>query len=183
MLELHIPQGELFDFESSKIVKLPAIDVRLEHSLLSMSKWESKWEIAFQSKFHKKTPEQIISYVEMMEIDGKYGFGHRLTAEQIEKVNELLQAKRSATWFNDEDRKTTGGNTVTSELIYYWMTAFNIPFECDKWPLNRLLNLVKICMIKHEEQTKKKSRRSRSEMLSERSALNAKRLADMKEKS
>lgn len=178
MLKLTIPETELFDHERSKIVRLPPLEVRLEHSLLSMSKWETSWEIPFQSKVHRKTRAQLLDYIESMELDEKVDFAHRLTDEQFGQVNTYLNAKHSATWFNDEGRPTVNGQTVTSELVYYWMTAFGIPFECETWPLGRLMTLIKICMIKHEEQNKPKKKRSPSQMLDERAALNAKRIAE-----
>ena len=178
MLQLKIEQTEMFDSVNSKIIRVPEMDIRLEHSLLSISKWETIWEIPFQSRTTRKTREQLLSYIEIMELDGKTGFAHRMTEEQFTKVNEYLNAKHSATWFSEDRAPVNSSQTVTSELIYYWMTTFNIPMECENWPFNRLTNLIKIAIIKQEEQTKKKSQRSRGTMLSERAALNAKRMSE-----
>lgn len=181
MLEIEIPETEVFDEKTSKLYKLPAVSLRLEHSLLSLSKWEEMWETPFLSNT-KKTTDQLVSYVKLMsETPLDDSVLARFTNENYTKLNNYLNAKHSATWFSDEGSTTGAKQTVTSELIYYWMTAFNIPFECEKWPLARLMNLIKIAQIKNDTD-QKKSGRPKSQMLSERAALNAKRREEMKSK-
>ena len=183
MLEIVIEETELFNEKSMKLIRVPSVTLRLEHSLRSLSKWETEWEIPFFSE-KKKTPEQLLSYVGKMSEDPIDDFTlSRFGQDEFSKLNKYLGSKLSATWFSDEgDKKPGRGPIVTSELIYYWMTAFNIPFECDTWPLPRLMNLIKIAQIKTEQQNPKKNKRPQSQMLSERAALNAKRRADMNSK-
>lgn len=183
MLEIVIKETELFNEKSMKLIRVPSVTLRLEHSLRSLSKWEMEWEIPFYSD-QKKTPEQLLSYVSQMSEDPIDDFTlSRFGQDEFNKLNKYLGSKLSATWFSDEgDKKSGRGPVVTSELIYYWMTAFNIPFECDTWPLPRLMNLIKIAQIKTEQQNPKKNKRPQSQMLSERAALNAKRRADMNSK-
>lgn len=178
MLEIVIPEREWFDERSSRILRFRGATITLEHSLLSISKWESIWEVPFLTDT-KKSPDQLKSYVELMVVgEAPTNFTHQLSKENLEQINKYIEAKHSATWFSEDPSAKGSHKTVTSELVYYWMTAFNVPFECENWQFSRLMNLLKIAMIKQEEQTKKKSHRSRSQMLSERSALNAKRLKE-----
>lgn len=179
MLELHVAESQFYDEATKKLVRLPAVSLRLEHSLLSLSKWESEWEIPFLSQT-KKTPKQLYSYVAMMSqepVDQKVLAA--LTTENFDQINEYLTAKHSATWFSDDDQKAGARQTVTSELIYYWMTALNIPYTCETWPLQRLLNLIKIAQIKAEAADPKRKGRPKAQMLSERAALNMKRRNQM----
>lgn len=179
MLELVIPAGELFNEETSKFLRLPEVRLRLEHSLSTISQWESIWEVPFLG-FEKKTEEQVISYVGIMcgqEIDELTL--SRMTKSHFDQIDKFLNAKHSATWFSDDPNESGQNKTVTAELFYYWMSAFNIPFECDRWPLPRLMNLIRIASIKSAEQNPKKNRRPRSQMLSERASLNAKRKAEL----
>lgn len=181
MLELTIDAVEVFAEVDGKmkILKVPARTLRLEHSLSALSKWEDFWESPFYSR-NKRTPEQLLSYIRFMSDepvdDNTLG---SLTKEHFDKIHEFLSAKRSATWFSDEDKESPNGPVVTSELIYYWMSAFGIPFECDEWPLPRLMNLIKIHQIKAEQQSGKKNKRPTSQILSERAALNAKRRKEL----
>ena len=184
MLEIKVEETEIaIDIDDkTKLIRVPSRTLRLEHSLSSLSKWEENWEIPFYSK-DKKNAKQLLSYVKMMSIEPIDD--HTLAVlgkKQFDQINDYLNSKRSATWFSDENKKVTNGPVVTSELIYYWMSAFGIPFECDKWPIQRLMNLIKIHQIKAEQASGKKSRTNRSEMLSERQALNMKRRQEMNSK-
>lgn len=176
MLEIRIPEAEFFDRKNSKIRRVPEKVLNLEHSLLTVSKWETKWEVPFLSDA-KKTSEQLFSYISIMageELDED--LQSRLTNEHFEQIRNFLNAKHSATWFSDTPGARKNTQATTSELIYYWMTAYNIPFECERWHLARLMNLIRIASIKNDPEPKK---RKKSEMLSERAALNAKRRAEM----
>lgn len=178
MLELKLESTRFFNEENNKFFRVPEIKLELEHSLLSLSKWESIWEVPFLSQT-KKNIEQIRSYVECMSDEpiGEETLA-RLTELHYKEITHYIERKHSATWFSDEGKPTPSSQAVTAELIYYWMTASNIPFEAERWPLARLMNLIKICSIKNN-QDPKKSKRSRSQMLSERAALNAKRKAEL----
>lgn len=177
MLIIHLESGELFDASTSKIIRVPERTLRLEHSLLSISKWESKWEIPFLSE-ERKTQEQLFDYVSMMseEVIDEVTL-KRLSQENFVKLNEYLNAKHSATTFNDASNKKNSRQVVTSEMIYYWMTAYNIPFTCETWPIARLMNLIRIASIKNNAEKPKKT--NRSQALADRAALNAKRRAEL----
>ena len=183
MLELVLPETELFDEKNSKIIRLPKSTLRLEHSLLSLSKWESVWEVPFISR-EPKTREQLMSYIAIMSLDPiSVEDLQRLESVHFETINEYLERKHSATWFSDTGSKGGTGRTITSELIYYWMTSYNVPFVCETWPLARLMNLIRIAQIKAEEaDPNRKNKRPSSTMLSERAALNAKRREQLNSK-
>lgn len=172
MLQITIPSVELWDEEKQEFKKTKEYVLQLEHSLVSMSKWESKWNKVFLSK-EEKTYEETIDYIKCMTItqnipDEAYRY---LTKSNVDKINSYITAPMTATWFSKE--KPTGANRekVTSELIYYWMIALNIPFECQKWHLNRLLTLIRVCNVKNTP-PKKMSKRS---LMQRNAALNAAR--------
>lgn len=179
MLEIHLPEKEYFDRINSKIRKVPEINLVLEHSLFTIAQWETKWEAPFLSET-QKTTEQLVSYISIMAgEDLSEETIDRLTTTDFNKIKEFLNAKHSATWFSDSPGRQRSTQVTTTELIYYWMTAYNIPFECERWHLARLMNLIRIASIKNDPEPKK---RKKSEMLSERAALNAKRRAEMQTK-
>lgn len=150
MLQITVPGIELWDEEKEEFSYTKSQTLKLEHSLVSLSKWESKWNKVFLSK-EEKTLEETIDYVRCMTLTSNVSpdVYERLTAENIEAVNEYIAASMTATYFYEEDKKTNSKEQVTSELIYYWMISLNIPFECQKWHLNRLLTLIKVCEIKN----------------------------------
>lgn len=174
MLRIILPEREYYDNSKSEFVYLKAQTLDLEHSLISISKWESKWKKPFFSKEGKTTPE-FIDYVRCMtlnpNVDSSAYYG--LTREQIKRINEYIDDKMTATWFNEKNEGRGGGRSqvITSELIYYWMVAYNIPFECQKWHLNRLLTLIRICEIKNAPSKKM----NRKDLLARNRSLNASR--------
>lgn len=143
----------------------------LEHSLVSLSKWESKWCKPFLSS--EKTDEEILDYIKCMALtqNVKPDIYNRLTQENIEAINDYINAPMTATTFSDRQSKGRNREIITAELIYYWMVALNIPFECQKWHINRLLTLIRVCEIKSE--TPKKL--TPNEIRSRNAALNAAR--------
>lgn len=153
MLKITIPDMEFYDEKNECFVTVKGQTLHLEHSLVSLSKWESKWEKPFLSK-EGMSIEQTIDYIRCMTLTQNVdpSIYNYIPPEEIERVNKYIAAPMTATWFSDEQNKPIGGRreeTVTAELIYYWMIALNIPFECQKWHLNRLLTLVKVCNIKN----------------------------------
>ena len=172
MLNITIPEQELYDEENNEFINLPEKTICLEHSLVSVSKWESKWKKPFLSK-EPKTVEETIDYIKCMTItqnvdDKSYNY---LSKKNIEDINKYIDYSMTATTFYDTRKNTGRQENITSELIYFWMISLNIPMECQKWHLNRLLTLIKICNIKNDSGKKM----SRSEINSRNAALNAAR--------
>ena len=172
MLEITIPEQELFNESTNEFFTIRSQTLKLEHSLVSISKWESKWKIPFLDK-GKKTREQTIDYIRCMTITQNVNplVYMGITNKNIEDISAYIDDPMTATWFNEQEKRTGRKEIVTSELIYYWMIALNIPMECQRWHLNRLLTLVRICNIKNQ----KPKKMSRNEIYSRNRALNAAR--------
>lgn len=168
MLKITIPGLELYDEEKEEFVYLKDQELQLEHSLVSISKWESKWHKPFLDD-KDKTIEEIVDYIKCMTItqNVKPDIYNRLTESNIDEINEYIKNTMTATTFSD-DNKTSKKEIITSEVIYYWMIACNIPFECQKWHINRLLTLIKVCAIKNAPPKKM----SKNEIVSRNRALN-----------
>lgn len=172
MLTILIPGGELFDEKTESFIAVKEQTLELEHSLLSLAKWESKWEKPFLSKL-EKSKEETIDYIRAMTINRNvdqnvYMF---LSNANLKSVETYIEAEMTATTFNVSGNSKPNRETITSELIYYWMITLNIPFECQKWHLNRLLTLIKVCNLKNSPPQKM----SRNEILERNRALNASR--------
>lgn len=171
MLKITIPKREMFNDKTQEFFETKEYVIQLEHSLVSLSKWESKWNIPFMSK-NEKTIDETIDYIRCMTITQNIPIEayNNLTNENIKEINEYIGKPMTATTFSKRE-SGRGSEIVTSELIYYWMTALNIPMECQKWHLNRLLTLIKVCSIKQNPGKKMSSR----EITSRNAALNAAR--------
>ena len=172
MLKIVVPATEFWDEIHEEFVYKKEQVLQLEHSLVSLSKWESKWNKAFLGR-QEKTDEEILDYVRCMTITQNVDAEvyQRLSKENYEAINAYIEAPMTATWFREEKHVKGSRETVTSELIYYWMIAYNIPVEFQKWHLNRLLTLIRVCNIKNAPPKK----RSKSEIMRQNSALNAAR--------
>ena len=173
MLQLQVPiTSEYYDEKNEVFIEPKYITLQLEHSLVSLSKWESKWNRAFFSK-REKTPEEIVDYIKCMTItqNVKPEVYDRMSRDNIIQIQKYIEAPMSATYFAEDKNGKINKETVTSELIYYWMIALNIPFECQKWHLNRLLTLIRVCNLKNQP-PKKMSKR---DIMKRNSALNAAR--------
>lgn len=171
MLTITIPAAEAWDEIKQEFIYTQEITLDLEHSLVSLSKWESKWQKAFLSS-KNKTNEEILDYIRCMTITPNvnpnvYSY---LTADNIKTINSYIEAPMTATVFSDRNNKPSR-EIITAELIYYWLIALNIPFECQYWHLNRLLTLVKVCNIKNSP----KKKMSKRDVMSRNAALNAAR--------
>ena len=168
MLIINIPSTELYDEEHNEFITTEETRLELEHSLISLSKWESKWKKPFINS-NDKTTEETFDYIRCMLLDEnqidkiKY-----LTPKDISAINDYISDPMTATTFYEETTNTSKKEVITSELIYYWMVASNIPMECEKWHLNRLLTLIRICSIKNTP-PKKMSKR---DIMSRNRALN-----------
>lgn len=172
MLELTIKSAEFWDDYKQEFVSLKEQTLRLEHSLVSLSKWESKWCKPFLTK-QQKSREESIDYIKCMTLTQNVDplVYDLLTNEDMILINNYISAPMTATTFSDIHNKPGGGEQITAELVYYWMIALNIPFECQKWHLNRLLTLIKVCNIKNQPPKKMGKR----DIMSRNAALNAAR--------
>lgn len=171
MLEITIKAKELYDEEKNEFIDLKPQTLKLEHSLLSVSKWESKWHKAFLTK-ENKTFEETLDYIRCMTINTVDPYVYYLLSDdEIKTIYSYIENPMTASVINDSSGKRNN-EVVTSELIYYWMVSLQIPFECEKWHLNRLLTLIRICNVKNQP-SKKMSRR---QILDQNRALNAARL-------
>ena len=174
MLRITIPGSkELWDERKQEFI--PPTEprtIQLEHSLVSLSKWESTWNKAFLSS-KEKTNEETIDYIRCMTITQNVDSAiyYRLSRDNIQQINDYIAAPMTATYFRDDKIMGHSRDTITAELIYYWMIALNIPFECQKWHLNRLFALIKVCSIKSGPQKKM----SKSEIARQQAELNAAR--------
>lgn len=172
MLHITIPAIEQWDEINEQFINTKEQKLSLEHSLVSLSKWESKWCKPFFSK-QEKTQEQIIDYVRCMTITQNVNpeIYKYLSRDNLKQINDYIDAPMTATWFSEDKNKIGNNKQITSEIIYYWMIAFNIPFECQKWHLNKLMTLIRVCDIKNQPPKK----RSQKEIMSRNAALNAAR--------
>lgn len=176
MLTITIPKTELYDEETNRFWVVNEQELRLEHSLLSISKWESKWHKPYlDSSTYQKTNEMNLDYIKCMTItqnvpDIVYSC---LTKKNIDDIVKYISDPMTATWFSNDNESHASSEVVTSELIYYWMTATGVPFSCEKWHINRLLTLIKICSIKNG----KPKKMSQKETAARYKALNAARRA------
>ena len=166
-----VPEQEFFNAETNEFFTIKSATFKIEHSLVSISKWESKWHVAFLDDKVKKTNEMIIDYIKCMTIsqnvDQKvYDY---LPPDVIKEINDYIDNPMTATTFNDSGNHAAGrGEFVTNELVYYWMIAYNIPLECEKWHFNRLMTLIRICSEKNAPSKKM----SRKDILNRNRALN-----------
>jgi len=149
MLQITLPAKEVYDEEKEEFFTIKEQFLQLEHSLVSLSKWESKWRKPFLSD-KEKTFEEITDYVRCMTITQNvdpetYNY---IDQGDINKVNKYIEDPMTATTFSNLEKKKSR-EVITAEIIYYWMVTFNIPMECQKWHLNRLLTLINVCNIKN----------------------------------
>ena len=179
MLTITIPATEEFNESTGEFLYTKEQTLQLEHSLLSISKWESKWCKPFLSR-EGKTYEETIDYIKCMTLnkhvdDNVYAC---LTEANLKAIDDYIGAPMTATYFSNQDKGRKSNEQITSELIYYWMIVATIPFECQKWHINRLLTLIRVYNVKSQP-PKKMSKR---EIMSRNAALNAARKKQMNTK-
>ena len=182
MLKLTIPKSEFYDERKNEFIQIKETAISLEHSLVSISKWESKFQKAFLDPSPKttRTAEEILEYIKCMtltpNVDEKVYFG--LTRENIKQIKDYIDSPMTATTFRNVKDSAPSRRKITSEEIYAKMIEHGIPFECQKWHINRLLTLIRICDIRQGPQKKM----SKSEIFAQNRELNAARRAAMNSK-
>ena len=175
MLQLVVESTEFFDETREEFVTVPGQTLQLEHSLLSLAKWESKWKKPFLGKTDLSVEEQL-DYIRCMTItrDVNPLVYESLTKSQLQEISDYINDPMTATTFNNRHKPASSRREViTSEIIYYWMIDSGIPFSCEKWHLNRLLTLIRVCGIKNSPQKKM----SKREAANQQRSLNAARRA------
>lgn len=176
MLKINIQPQERYDEEKNEFYTVKGADLQLEHSLISLSKWEAKWKKPFLDDKIEKTAEEMLDYILCMNMTQNVDPSviTSLTKEQIREINDYINDKKTATWFSEEsDREFKrfggrNGTTITSEVLYYMMVACQIPFECQKWHLSRLITLIRV----YQEKNKEPKKMSKSEILARNKRLN-----------
>lgn len=169
MLIINVPDTELYDEIRNEFTHIKGQKLVLEHSLVSLSKWESKWKKPFYDR-KPKTAEESVDYVRCMTVNSVDPMIYKgISSTHLKEINAYIEDPMTATTINQKNAPSR--EIVTSELIYYWMVALNIPFECQKWHLNRLLTLINVCSIKNKPPKKM----SKKELISRNAKLNAAR--------
>jgi hypothetical protein len=173
VLTIIVPLTERYDEKINEFVVHTSATLELEHSLVSLSKWESFFKKRFLSE-EPKTAEETFWYIKAMTLTPGVPeeVFNCLTKEHVAEIDAYIGAKMTATTF-PEQQDGGGREKITAELIYYWMITLNVPFECQHWHLDRLLTLIKVCNLKNAPAKK----RSKAEMMAERQRLNAERRA------
>ena len=191
-LPIKIASREFYDEQNKKFINVKETTLVLEHSLVSLHKWEQKWKKPFLKEDTMKElgPEAMLDYIRCMSMtrlaDENVVYG--ITPEQLKEINEYINDPMTATWFSEEKdpskKKRAKKEVMTAEVIYWQMVALQIPKEFEKWHLNSLLTLIRVCGIKNEEQYNNSSSgagkgKTKKPNLRSRAALNAKRRAAM----
>lgn len=173
-LKLLVGGDENFNEQTNEFLITNQIELTLEHSLVSLSSWESKWELPFLGT-KEKTTEQTLDYIEHMTLDKVFPpeVFSKISNKNLLEINRYIDAKMTATTFSDTKNRPASRSIITAELIYYWMFSLTIPMECQHWHLNRLLALIRVCQIKSTPAKKM----GRAEAAARQRELNAQRLA------
>jgi hypothetical protein len=176
MLKIIVSGDEFFDDVTQSFSTVGDIVLELEHSLVSLSKWESEFQRPFLGP-GKKSSQEVLDYIKAMILTTDFPLDvfSRLTQTNISQIQEYIESSQSATTFGQMPQQKSRGEVITSELIYYWMVGFQIPFECETWHLNRLFSLIRICNIK-QSKPKKMSHR---ELAARNRELNSQRRAHL----
>ena len=170
MLTITIPETEFYDEIRNEFKVVKEQKLVLEHSLVSLSKWESKWHKPFLGK-EPKTNEETIDYIRCMTINSPDPMVYNcINGNIIRLINQYIEDPMTATTIKNQ-QKRPGREIITAEIIYYWMIALNIPFECQKWHLNKLLTLINVVNIKNKPSKKM----SKKDIASKNASLNAAR--------
>ena len=179
MLKITVVLSERFDEDQQKFVVDEGFELELEHSLLSLSKWEEQFEKPFLGN-EEKTAEETLFYIQECMVVSKNppgDFYQKLSQANFDAIQEYINKKGTATWFNESKNRPMGprNQVITAEVVYGWMVALRIPFETERWYLNRLWTLIKVC----NEQRKEPKKMGRAEAARQQAAVNAKRRAEL----
>jgi hypothetical protein len=179
MLTVTVGATDFFNEETGSFEVHGGVELQLEHSLASLSKWESIYEVPFLGP-KSKTPEQLFKYIECMVLapNPPGDILQKLSQENVEEIQAYIDRKMTATWFSEIEPQTKNQETITAELVYYWLTVYNIPFECETWHLNRLFTLIRIASLKQQ----KPKKMSRADVARRNRELNQQRRAQLKSK-
>lgn len=172
-LELHINGMRSLNERTNEIVDVPDVDITLEHSLWTISKWEAKYHKSFLDS-KDKTNAEMKDYISMMIVTPnvpKY-IVNFLTSKDLDRINDYIKDPMTATTFREDPNQSSyHSERVTSELIYYWMIASNIPASFEHWHISRLLTLIRVCSVKNSPPKKRSAR----DIMASNAALNAQR--------
>lgn len=180
MLQIVVPAIEMWDESKEEFVTYQKEQtLQLEHSLVSLSKWEAEWCKPFLET-DSLTYEETLDYIKCMTLTKNVdpSVYERLTRGQMNQITEYIKAPRTATTFRQEEKKGGSKERITSELLYYWMFSLQIPIECQKWHLNRLITLIRIFNVKNKDPKKTNKR----DLANNYAKLNAERRAKLKSK-
>lgn len=177
MLTIIVPMEESFDDSKQEFVVTQGFSLDLEHSLVSLSKWESKHEKPFLGN-EEKSAEETLSYVECMILTPNVPpeVYAKVSGDNLKAINEYITSKQTATWFSEIKKESSSKEVITAEVIYHWMIALDVPLECQDWHLNRLLTLIKVINVKNAP----KQKLGRREAAQRQRDLNAERKAALK---
>lgn len=173
-ITIKVPDREFFDQVNNRFLTIKGRSLTFEHSLLSITKWESKWHKPYLSKT-KKTREEAIDYLRCMCLDKVEDSTVFMAIDEhgMKEISAYIENPMTATTFR-EDNKRQSHEIITNEIVYYWMTELNIPFDpCQKWHFNRLMTLIRVASIKKQPPKKM----GKKEWAAQRSAINAQRRA------
>ena len=175
---IKIEQTELFDETNSRFITVKETEIVLEHSLISVSKWESNWKKPFLVDHALDSDEKVLDYIKCMTITPQKPDPNLylcLTEKHIKEIIEYINDPMTATWFKEDKRKKINKDVITAEVLYWQMIALNIPIEFQKWHLNRLTTLIRVCSAMNNPE-----KMSKKDIAAENAAINAQRLAKMK---
>lgn len=176
MLQITVPGGQWFDEATEKFVTYEPVDLELEHSLVALSKWEAVYEKPFLGPA-PKTSEEVYGYIKAMTLTPEVPeeVFLRLSEENMIAINEHINRKMTATWFSDSSPSPKSKEIITAELIYYWLSAFQIDFAVETWHLNRLFTLIHVANLKNA----KPKKMTRAQVAERNRKLNEERIAQM----
>lgn len=174
MLKITIPSGELYDEKENEFISTKETSIVLEHSLISISKWEANWGKAFLNT--KMTHEESIDYIRCMTLTQNVdpNVFKVIPPHLIDEISAYSNSKQTATWFGENKNQRGSRKVITSEVIYYWMIACGIPFECQKWHLNRLLTLIRVCQEENKPSKKMTAQERQALNMARRNKFNTK---------